>query len=99
MYKNPGKRRTVVRNYRRRKRQDALRRMGGKCVRCGYSDWRALQVDHVGGWGTKERKTFKDTYTYLKFVLQDKTGKYQILCANCNWIKRYEQYEERKTLN
>ena len=30
--------------------------MGGKCVRCGYSDPRALQVDHVNGEGTKHRK-------------------------------------------
>lgn len=67
---------------------------GHYCFRCGYTDKRALQIDHVLGGGTKEREVFKSTTSYLKKVLADETGSYQILCANCNWIKRAEEGEE-----
>jgi len=67
---------------------------GHGCCRCGYADKRALQIDHIFGGGTKERAVVKSTVTYLKKVLADKTGLYQILCANCNWIKRAEKGEE-----
>lgn len=96
MYRDPSKRRLVVRRYRQRKRKDTLERLGGKCARCGFGDWRALQIDHVNGGGTQERQLFKSQQTYVNFVLANNNGRYQILCANCNWIKRYEEYEERK---
>jgi Zn-finger protein len=32
---------------------------------------------------------------YMKNVIADTTGKYQLLCANCNWIKRHEMYEQQ----
>jgi hypothetical protein len=31
--------------------------------------------------------------SYYYRVLQDQTGKYQLLCANCNAIKRVEKNE------
>jgi hypothetical protein len=33
------------------------------------------------------------TFAYLKGVLADADGRYQLLCANCNWIKRAEENE------
>src|SRR5438094_515100 len=44
------------RNYRAKLRDDFLLVFGGKCVRCGFSDKRALQIDHVNGDGYIERK-------------------------------------------
>lgn len=68
--------------------------LGGKCVRCGYEDKRALQIDHINGGGVKERTGFKNGYQYEKYVLEHlDREKYQILCANCNWIKRDEEQE------
>jgi hypothetical protein len=32
----------------------------------------------------------------LKKVLADTTGSYQLLCANCNWIKKSENNEHAK---
>ena len=76
-----------------------LEKLGKKCVKCGFSDWRALQIDHISGGGKKEIKSFKNNHrSYYNSVLKDTTGKYQILCANCNWIKRYENKECKNDL-
>lgn len=73
-------------------RQKVINKLGGKC-RCGYSDIRALQIDHVMGGGGKERKLMNSPGKYMRHVLTDLTGKYQLLCANCNCIKRIEEKE------
>jgi len=69
--------------------------LGGKCKRCGITDWRVLQVDHVNGGGTREAKVLKlKARGFYQHVLKNAhSGKYQLLCANCNWIKRYENHE------
>jgi hypothetical protein len=66
-------------------------KLGNVCSRCGFSDKRALQIDHVYGGGIKAGGN-RGTY-YYKEILEDNNGKYQILCANCNWIKRAENGE------
>jgi len=66
--------------------------LGGRCSICQFSDFRALQIDHVNGGGSVERQTLKDSKFYQK-VLTDTSGLYQLLCANCNWIKRHENEE------
>ncbi len=68
---------------------------GVKCVRCNFSDPRALQIDHIYGGGRKEIKKFKDNKKYLEHI-KTNLENYQILCANCNWIKRYENKETKK---
>jgi len=82
------------RNYYQRKRKEILDFLGGKCVKCGFSDYRALQIDHIWGGGTKERKEVKNNnkIIYFKKVIENKS-KYQLLCANCNCIKRIENNE------
>lgn len=67
--------------------------LGHLCVNCGFSDKRALQFDHKLGGGTRIRKSTESNYReYLKNI--DKTKKeIQVLCCNCNWIKRYENNE------
>lgn len=72
----------------------AIRKYGGKCSRCGFDDWRALQFDHVNGSGGCERKLqAKNSGSYYEVILSDKTGSFQLLCANCNCIKRHEKQE------
>lgn len=80
--------------YNQNYRRQVIILLGGKCVTCGFSDPRALQVDHVngdgygnrngsvGGWGAK---------ILLRAVREDLrcgTGRFQLLCANCNRIKQ-----------
>lgn len=75
--------------------------LGSKCTVCGFDDWRALQIDHVHGGGSVKRKTMPHatSLTYWKKELEENADAYQILCANCNWIKRYEKNELYKNLN
>ena len=75
-------------------RRRIIERLGGRCVHCGFSDARALQIDHVNSGGQKEiRRGLGAGMSYYYRVLRDETGKYQLLCANCNWIKRVEKKE------
>jgi hypothetical protein len=68
--------------------------LGNKCVRCGETDWRCLQIDHINGGGTKDFAHGANA-RYCKIIREIKAGlnKYQLLCANCNWKKRYENHE------
>ena len=82
-------------------REKLFELLGDKCVRCGFSDKRALQFDHINGGGLKDiknktkRKKVSDSYYkyYLNHPEEAKT-KLQVLCANCNWIKKYENNEK-----
>lgn len=70
--------------------------LGNKCAQCGITDREVLQVDHVHGQGTRERKLFKNAYQHEKYVLEHiDSGDYQLLCANCNWKKRHANKEHR----
>jgi len=69
-----------------------------KCARCGFKDVRALQLDHIAGGGVKHIKKIK--MNHYAWVIKNKfPNNYQILCANCNWIKRFENNEVRKDEN
>lgn len=78
--------------YNLKRRLEILEKYGSKCGRCGFDDYRVLQIDHVNGGGKNEHGMIAKTIYYKK-VLNDKSGNYQILCANCNWIKKYEENE------
>jgi ribosomal protein S27AE len=72
-------------------REQAFDILERRCSRCGFDDIRALQLDHVLGGGTRERR-----HGMKRALLQViKTGGegYQVLCANCNSIKRIENGE------
>ncbi len=80
-------------------RKEVLDFLGNKCVRCGIDDFRVLQIDHINGNGYQERKQFgrssgASTVRYYRHILDVNGEGYQLLCANCNWIKRYEQSEQ-----
>ena len=86
--------REYERKYTARCRVAMLDAMGNKCVQCGFSDRRALQVDHIHSDGSGERTRVGPRF--WKKVLESHLrgdGKYQLLCANCNCIKRYTHNE------
>lgn len=74
-----------------------LNTLGGKCTRCGDLDIRVLQIDHIFGGGKLEIESYKgDLRVYYRHILEDiDSKKYQILCANCNTIKKLEGYTYR----
>ena len=86
-----------VRRYTRRLRARAIAYLGGKCIRCGFDDPRALQIDHVDGGGGAELEKIQSRGVQLR-VLRGEPG-YQLLCANCNWIKRWERREWYSRVN
>ena len=98
-YKNHPERSSVNalndRRLRRAKRIEMLLFLCGKCNVCGFDDFRALQIDHINGGGSKESKEFP--YIGTRYDLIRKSPeKYQLLCANHNAIKVWEN-EERFT--
>ena len=71
---------------------------GGKCicVKCGFSDIRALSIDHIEGGGNRHtkrilKKSGSSFYSWLK--KEGYPEGYQTLCMNCQFIKRMEQDE------
>jgi len=83
--------------YLRKLRKDTLEVLGGKCIKCDFQDKRALQIDHVNGNGRKDRRERgSNNMRYYRKVTEsflNKENKFQLLCANCNWIKRVENKE------
>lgn len=73
-------------------KQEVIDLLGGKCAKCGFTDIRALQIDHINGNGCQESRKI-GYYGIRNRILAGQTKEYQVLCANCNWIKRYENDE------
>jgi hypothetical protein len=98
-YRNdPGvneKSKRLQREYAAKLRASVLLLLGGKCIKCGFDDPRALQIDHIEGNGNEDRKSVKGMSFHKKVLEEISKGnkKYQLLCANCNWIKRAENKE------
>lgn len=92
---NPQKIKESQRKYHQKNREKLFDLLGNKCVKCGFSDKRALQIDHINGGGRGERIRYntKDFHKVVLKSLKKRENKYQLLCANCNWIKRYEKRE------
>lgn len=75
----------------------ALKKYGGeipKCAMCKEQRYECLQIDHIQNDGALDRKTAKNTKAggenFYRWLLKQpyQPAKYQVLCANCNTIKR-----------
>ena len=62
---------------------------GPKCNRCGFDDPRALQIDHVDNDGFLFGKSRGGLKVYQEVIKKAGAG-FQVLCSNCNWIKKAE---------
>src|SRR3989304_5351132 len=81
-----------------------------KCIRCGFSDIRSLSIDHIKGNGNKHRKEIGIGNFYgnkhrkeigignfYQWIKKNNFPKgFQVLCFNCQWIKRDENNEVNK---
>jgi hypothetical protein len=98
---NPERKQQTHQSYNERIRQWILDFFGGKCVHCGIDDPRVLQIDHINGDGHKYRQdvgwSLQKRYNYVKKNQETARLVMQLLCANCNWIKRVENKEYRRT--
>ena len=85
--------------WRREVKREVLTHYGNgkaECTKCGFSDIRALTIDHINGGG--KRHTYSigtpggpSFYRWLK--VQNFPVGYQTLCFNCQWVKRDENHE------
>ena len=103
--------RAAVRKNGRALHGKAIAALGGRCANpdCrwinedgsrGCTDPRCLQIDHVNGDGADDRRFFKHILSFYRFVIKNGSqGKYQALCANCNWIKRSINREHPKRID
>lgn len=92
-------RKRIHKKWRNKIRNKLLGLLGNKCMKCGITDFRVLQVDHINGNGNKERRIIASCHEYHLYIINKvlKGSKdYQLLCANCNWIKRYERNENAR---
>ena len=72
--------------------------LGGRCSKCGITDKRVLQIDHVQGDGNLAHNKLgkmppKKVFRLIEESLAKDENRFQLLCANCNWIKRYNNDE------
>lgn len=63
------------------------------CCSCGFSDIRALTIDHIDGGGLSHLGQIGKGNLYPWLIKNDFPEGYQVLCMNCNWIKRHENRE------
>jgi hypothetical protein len=84
--------------YEKIARLEVIRLLGGKCSwpGCSCSDSRILQIDHVKGHGLLEIRKYGTHYYQhvLQSILHGQKNKYQLLCPNHNWLKRFENNEQ-----
>ena len=62
-----------------------------KCRYCGFSDIRALSIDHIKGGGNKHIRQVRNFYSWL--TKNNYPDGFQVLCMNCQWIKRSQHNE------
>ena len=93
------------RKYRDSHRKNIIKILGGNSCsckgedcwhegKCNVKDERCSQLDHVNNDGYKERKSVSDyKELYRKYAKNPELTKkqLQVLCANCNWVKRFNR--------
>ncbi len=76
--------------------------LGGRCAcslnggcwhdgPCDVDDARCLQIDHIHGGGTQDIRDKGSSYQMIQYYMNhfaEAVEKLQVLCANCNWVKR-----------
>ncbi len=64
------------------------------CFSCKENDLRCLQFDHINGGGEADRRIGMSGDTLYRWVIKnpdEAKKKFQILCSNCNWRKRWSE--------
>jgi len=87
---NPEKYNAQSAAARARQREQLHEMYGHVCTRCGFDDKRALTLDHINNDGNVERAELGERGVYRKARKEHQPQHYQILCMNCQFIKRTE---------
>lgn len=102
-YSDPVKQKEFQRYWQReqrvKRRTRLIELLGGKCIDCGITDERVLQVDHVEPLLRASADRGKTTGVNLaRKVLAKKVSSdgLELRCANCHQIKTYEDRKKFK---
>lgn len=74
-------------------RHEVFTKLGGKCVACGVSDYRVLQLNHINGGGHRQREERKLVGDKLLLAILKGTidnALFDVRCANCNMLHARE---------
>lgn len=72
------------------------------CARCGYNNPDALFLDHIDHNGGEQRKQLfgsvngGGTRFYIWLFKEGLPPGFQVLCANCNWLKEIERRRDAR---
>lgn len=67
------------------------------CSQCGYSDIRALCIDHINNNGAEEKRIHGGSSRVWAHIIKQGFPKgYQVLCCNCNQIKEMERRKNNR---
>lgn len=73
-----------------------------RCRNCGFEDIRALSIDHINGGGSRhlqqiDKRGNGRTEVLYRWLKKNRfPDGFQVLCMNCQWIKRAERGEVRQ---
>ncbi len=85
---NPEKFKEMARRRVKERRNKLLKMYGEVCAICGFSDCRALTLDHIAGNGNEERRRIGEQGIYRKALKEYHPDLYRTLCMNCQFIER-----------
>jgi len=105
-YKDIQKQKEFQRLWRReqivKRRQTVIDLLGGKCIDCGNSDVRVLQIDHkIPVLRTRKDSNYGSLDSGARLtdriiIGKEDLDKFELRCANCHQIKNYEQRKQLK---
>jgi len=93
---NPEKYAAQSRAAKKRLKDKVFAMYGAACSCCGFSDMRALTLDHVLNNGAEERKELGERGVYNRAIERHRSNEYRILCMNCQFIKRVEAQRQNQ---
>jgi len=69
-----------------------IKMLGGVCVKCGCTDLRVLEVNHIDGGGKTEYLSKSNQAFYWKVFYGERTiDDLNVMCASCNALYEYER--------
>lgn len=77
------KSRNYQNNRNRTLRAEVIKKLGGKCVKCGCDVYEVLEINHINGGGQKDMS--RKAQFYLE-ILNEKRKDIELTCKVCNII-------------
>ncbi len=80
-------------------KMEVLTHYGGGLLQCAHCDDKridCLSLDHINNDGYEHRKRIGSVNIYRLLKKQGYPDGYQVLCMNCQWIKRAEHQRQRR---